>query len=68
MFHLSRKSRHEANAAELRKSGSLTRRCPHCGAELLWEMDEFGLYVAMDYDSDPHKPHILTCPNPTRWA
>ena len=61
MFHLSRQSRHEANAAGLRKSGSLTRRCPHCGAELLWERDKRGLYVAMDY-GDPHKPHVLSCP------
>lgn len=68
MFHLSRESRHEANAAGLRKRGSLTRRCPRCGAELIWEQDEHGLYVAMDYDSDPHKPHILTCTNPTRWV
>ncbi len=61
MFHLSRKSRKEANAAGLRKSCGLTRRCPHCGRELLWEQDQAGLYVAMDYDSEPHIPHILTC-------
>lgn len=62
MYHLSRESRHKANAAGLRKSYGLTRRCPRCGAELLWEQDEYGLYVAMDYDSDPHKPHVQSCP------
>lgn len=61
MFYLSRESRHEANAAGLRKSGRLTRRCPHCGAELLWEQDQAGLYVAMDYDKEPHVPHALSC-------
>ena len=45
----------------MRKSYGLTRRCPHCGAELLWEQDDMGLYVAMDYDSDPHVPHALSC-------
>ena len=61
MFHLSRKSRKEDNAAGLRKSYGLTRHCPHCGRELLWEQDQAGMYVAMDYDSDPHKPHALSC-------
>jgi len=62
MFHLSRKSRKEANAAGLRKSYGLTRRCPLCGRELLWEQDQAGLYVAMDYDSNPHVPHAPSCP------
>lgn len=68
MYHLSRDSRRQANAAGLRKSYGLTRRCPRCGAELLWEQDNIGLYVAVDYDSEPHKPHVLTCPNPVTFA
>ena len=68
MFHLSRESRRTADKAGLRKSCGLTRRCPRCGRELLWEQDEIGLYVAMDYDSDPHKPHVLTCQNPVKFA
>ena len=46
----------------LRKASGLTRFCPHCGRELLWEQDQAGLYVAMDYDSAPHVPHALSCP------
>lgn len=61
MYHLSRESRRAAGKAGLRKGYGLTRRCPHCGAELLWEQDEHGLYVAMDYDSDPHVPHVFSC-------
>ena len=67
MFHLSKESRNASIKAGLRKSGGLTRRCPRCGRELLWEQDELGLYVAMDYDSEPHVPHILTCTNPVRF-
>lgn len=62
MLHLSRESRRAANKAGLRKGYGLTRRCPHCGKELLWERDYVGMYVAMDYDSEPHKPHVLSCP------
>jgi hypothetical protein len=59
MFHLSRESRRAADKAGLLKGYGLTRHCPHCGRELLWEQDQAGL---MDYDSDPHKPHVLSCP------
>ena len=45
----------------LRKASGLTRFCPHCGKELLWERDFVGMYVAMDYDSDPRVPHVLSC-------
>lgn len=62
MFHLSRESRRVADKADLRKGYGLTRRCPFCGRELLWEQDQAGLYVAMDYDSEPHIPHVLSCP------
>ena len=68
MYHLSRESRRAADKAGLRKGYGLTRRCPHCGRELLWEQDQAGLYVAMDYDSEPRKPHILTCTNPVKFA
>ena len=61
MFHLSRESRRAADKAGLRKGCGLTRRCPQCGRELLWEQDQAGLYVAMDYNSDPHVPHALSC-------
>lgn len=61
MFHLSKTSKRIADKVGLRKQGRLTRTCPYCGRELLWEQDEIGLYVAMDYDSEPHKPHVLTC-------
>ena len=61
MLHLSRESKRISNAVGLRKESRLTRRCPYCGKELLWEQDWMGLYVAMDYDSEPHKPHVLTC-------
>lgn len=64
MFHLSRETKRAANKAGLRKDNGMTRRCPYCGRELLWEQDDMGLYVAMDYDSEPHKPHVLTC---TGW-
>ena len=62
MFHLSRESRRAAELAGLRRRGKLTRRCPLCGRELFWEQDQAGLYVAMDYDKEPHKPHVLSCP------
>lgn len=62
MFHLSREKKHAANKAGLRKDCGMTRRCPYCGRELLWEQDDMGLYVAMDYDSEPHVPHALSCP------
>ena len=62
MFYLSRKSRRVVNEVGLRKGCGLTRHCPYCGRELLWEKDQVGLYVAMDYDSDPHVPHALSCP------
>ena len=62
MYHLSRESRRAADKAGLRKGYGLTRRCPLCGRELLWEQDQAGLYVAMDYDSEPHVPHALSCP------
>ena len=70
MFHLSRESRRAADKAGLRKGYGLTRRCPRCGRELLWEQDEMGVYVAMDYDIFPekHVPHILTCTNPVKFA
>lgn len=68
MFHLSRESKRAANRLAFVRVYGLTRFCPHCGKELLWERDYVGMYVAMDYDSEPHKPHILTCTNPTRWA
>lgn len=68
MYHLSRDSRRLANAAGLRKSYGMTRRCPNCGAELLWEQDEHGMYVAMGYKSYPHVPHMLTCQNPVKFA
>lgn len=61
MFHLSREQRRAAYKVGLRKGYGLTRRCPYCGRELLWEQDEIGLYIAMDYDSDPHVPHVLSC-------
>ena len=61
MFHLSRESRRAADTVRLRKDCGLTRRCPRCGRELLWEQDQVGMYVAMDYDSDPHVPHVFTC-------
>ena len=64
MFHLSRKTKRAANASGLRKDCGLTRRCPHCGKELLWEMDDRCYYVAMDYDSEQRKPHVLNC---TGW-
>ena len=64
MFHLSRETKRAANKARLRKGHGMTRRCPYCGRELLWEQDDMGLYVAMDYDSEPRKPHVLTC---TGW-
>ena len=62
MYHLSKESKRASELAGLRRYGKLTRRCPHCGRELLWEQDQAGLYVAMDYDSDPHVPHALSCP------
>lgn len=62
MFHLSRESRRAADKAGLRKGCGLTRHCPLCGRELLWKQDQAGLYVGMDYDSDPHVPHALSCP------
>ena len=62
MFHLSKESKRVAELAGLRRHGKLTRRCPNCGRELLWEQDHAGLYVAMDYDSDQHVPHALSCP------
>ena len=68
MYYLSKESKRASELAGLRRKGKLTRRCPLCGRELLWEQDQACLYVAMDYDKEPHKPHILTCPNPTRWA
>lgn len=61
MFRLSKESKRASELAGLRRYGKLTRRCPHCGRELLWEQDQAGLYVAMDYDSDPHVPHALNC-------
>lgn len=61
MFHLSKESKRASELAGLRRHGKLTRRCPQCGRELLWEQDQAGLYVAMDYDSEPRKPHVLTC-------
>ena len=61
MYHLSKELKRAAELAGLRRRGKLTRRCPHCGRELLWEQDQAGLYVAMDYDSDPHVPHALSC-------
>ena len=67
MFHLSRESKNAAIRAGLRKGCGLTRRCPQCGAELLWERDEMGVYVAMDYDSEPRVPHVLTCTNQVRF-
>lgn len=51
-----------SNKAGLRRMSKLTRFCPRCGAELLWVQDEHGLYVAMDYGSDTHKPHVQSCP------
>lgn len=62
MFHLSKESKRASELAGLRRKGKLTRHCPHCGRELLLEQDQAGLYVAMDYDSDPHVPHALSCP------
>lgn len=61
MYHLSKESKRASELAGLRRYGKLTRRCPLCGRELLWERDQAGLYVAMDYDSDPHVPHALSC-------
>ncbi len=61
MVNLSREVKRESNRAGLRIKCGMTRRCPHCGAELLWEQDDMGLYVAMDYNSDPHVPHVLSC-------
>lgn len=61
MYHLSKESKRSSELAGLRRHGKMTRRCPHCGRELLWEQDQAGLYVAMDYDSDPHVPHALSC-------
>lgn len=61
MFHLSRESRRADDKAGLRKGYGLTRRCPLCGRELLWEQDQAGMYVAMDYDKEPHVPHVFAC-------
>ena len=61
MFRLSRPTKRKAIKAGMRRASGLTRYCPHCGRELLWEQDQAGLYVAMDYDSDPHVPHALSC-------
>ena len=62
MFHLSRESKRMADAVDLRRKNRLTRRCPYCGRELLWEEDQMGVFIAMDYDTDaPHTPHVLTC-------
>lgn len=65
MFHLSKEEKYAANLAGLRKKDALTRRCPMCGAELLWQADFHGVYVAMDYDEPAkdglRRPHILTC-------
>jgi hypothetical protein len=68
MYHLSKESKRASELAGLRRHGKLPRRCPLCGSELLWEQDQAGLYVAMDYDSEPHKPHVLTCQNPVKFA
>lgn len=62
MYHLSKESKRASELAGLRMHGKLTRRCPYCGRELLWEQDQAGLYVAMDYDKEPHVPHALSCP------
>ena len=61
MYWMNKETIKQAKADGLIRNGKLTRRCPHCGAELFWEHDESGKYIAMDYDKEEHTPHILTC-------
>ena len=61
MFRLSRPTKRKAIKAGMRRASGMTRYCPHCGAELLWEQDQYGLYMAMDYDKEPHVPHVFAC-------
>lgn len=61
MYFLTRATMKQAKEDGLIRMGKLTRSCPHCGAELFWELDEGGKYIAMDWDKEEHTPHILTC-------
>ena len=60
MYWMNKETIKQAKADGLIRNGKLTRRCPHCVAELLWEKNE-NYYVALDYDKADHTPHILTC-------
>lgn len=61
MYWLNKETEKQAIADGLIRNGKLTRRCPHCGAELFWELDDGGKYIAMDWDKEERTPHILTC-------